>query len=72
MKISELEKDLKKAKKEFGDVEVYVCVGKELSDEAYPITSMSFLQDEVTSLFQDESKTNIIGICLDSILDENE
>lgn len=72
MKISELEKDLKKAKEEFGDVEVYVCVGKELSDEAYPITSMSFLQDEVTSLFQDESKTNIIGICLDSILDENE
>lgn len=72
MKISELEKDLKKAKGKFGDVEVYVCVGKELSDKAYPITSMTFLQDEVTSLFQDESKTNIIGICLDSILDENE
>lgn len=71
MKISELEKDLKKAKEEFGDVEVYVCVGKELSDEAYPITSMSFLQ------VQDESKTDIIGICLEgrfwnSILDENE
>ena len=71
MKISELEKDLRKAKKEFGDVEVYVCVGKTFSDDVYPITNMTYIQDEVTAHFDDDCKTDVIGICLDSILDED-